>query len=73
MASGHVRGGPAAMDDAEALLRACFPQDDPTFVREYVAFCLSLPGITRLVAEVDGQVVRDAELVCRGECGEMRG
>lgn len=73
MALGQVRIRPAAMDDAEALHRACFPQEDPTFVREYLAFCLSHAGITRLVAEVSGQVVGNAELVCRGEYGEIGG
>lgn len=60
--------------DAWALRRACYPDTPLEEVQEYVRWCLhpSRQGwITRLVAEVDGEVVANAQLTVWGQVGEI--
>lgn len=64
----------ARMDDAEALHRHCYPEASLDDVQEYLAWCLAQEKkgrILRLVAEVDGEAVGNAQLTVWGELGEI--
>jgi ribosomal protein S18 acetylase RimI-like enzyme len=64
----------ACLDDAEALHRHCYPEHTPGDVRDYLAWCLRQAEkgkIVRLVAEIEGQVVGNAQLTIRGQDGEI--
>jgi N-acetylglutamate synthase-like GNAT family acetyltransferase len=65
---------PARLDDAKALHRYCYPEYGLDDVREYLAWCLRQADkgwIVRLVAEVDGQAVGNAQLTLWGQNGEI--
>ncbi len=65
---------PARLEDAEALHRHCYPDHEYGDVRDYLAWCLRQAGkgwIVRLVAEVDGQAVGNAQLTQWGQRGEI--
>jgi ribosomal protein S18 acetylase RimI-like enzyme len=68
---------PARLEDAVALQRHCYPGASLGDVEDYLAWCLrraSRGHITRLVAEVDGQAVANAQLTVwkdRGEIGSV--
>lgn len=65
---------PARLDDAKALHRHCYPEYGFDDVREYLAWCLRQADkgwIVRLVAEVDGQAVGNAQLTLWGQNGEI--
>jgi ribosomal protein S18 acetylase RimI-like enzyme len=65
---------PARLDDAHSLHRHCYPEQAYNDVRDYLAWCLRQAGkgwIVRLVAEVDGQAVGNAQLTRWGESGEI--
>lgn len=65
---------PARLDDAEALHRHCYPEQDSEAVRDYLAWCLrQVPKgrLVRLVAEVGGQAVGNAQLTVWGRVGEI--
>jgi len=65
---------PAHQDDAAALHRHCYPEHSLDDVREYLAWCLSdarKERIVRLVAEVEGQAVGNAQLTVLGQDGEI--
>lgn len=65
---------PACLEDAQALHRHCYPDDECGDVRNYLAWCLRQAGkgwIVRLVAEVDGQAVGNAQLTQWGQRGEI--
>jgi GNAT superfamily N-acetyltransferase len=64
----------ARLDDAEALHRYCYPEHTPDDVRDYLSWCLRQAEkgkIVRLVAEVEGQAVGNAQLTIRGQGGEI--
>lgn len=72
MVEGIIR--PARMDDAEALHRHCYPDNDLEDICDYLAWSLRQAQkgrIVRLVAEVDGQVVGNAQLTVWGKEGEL--
>lgn len=72
MVEGIIR--PARMDDAEALHRHCYPDNDLEDVCDYLAWCLRRAQkgrVVRLVAEVDGQAVGNAQLTVWGQEGEL--
>lgn len=61
-------------DDTKALQRACYPDASLQDVQDYVGWCLHPSRqcwITRLVAEVDGEVVANAQLTIWGQLGEI--
>lgn len=65
---------PARLEDAEALHRHCYPEACLEDVRDYLAWCLRQAEkgrILRLVAEVDGQAVGNAQLTVWGQVGEI--
>jgi ribosomal-protein-alanine N-acetyltransferase len=65
---------PAQLDDADALHRHCYPAQVLEDVRDYLAWCLRQADkgrIVRLVAEVDGQAVGNAQLTVWGSEGEI--
>lgn len=65
---------PVRLDDADALQRHCYPDQALADVREYLAWCLRQADkgrILRLVAEVDGQAVGNAQLTVWGLEGEI--
>ena len=67
---------PARLEDAQALHRHCYPELDYEEVHDYLVWCLQAGRgwIVRLVAEVDGQVVGNAQLTewkLRGEIGSL--
>jgi GNAT superfamily N-acetyltransferase len=65
---------PARLDDAEALHRHCYPEYGLDDVREYLAWCLRQADkgwIVRLVAEVGGQAVGNAQLTLWRQNGEI--
>lgn len=65
---------PARLEDAEALQRCCYADAALEDVRDYLAWCLrqgEKGRIVRLVAEVDGQVVANAQLTVWGNRGEI--
>jgi ribosomal protein S18 acetylase RimI-like enzyme len=65
---------PARLKDAEALQRHCYPEANLDDVRDYLAWCLRQAKkgrILRLVAEVDGQAVGNAQLTVWGQVGEI--
>lgn len=65
---------PARREDAEALHAHCYPEACAEDVRDYLTWCLraSQQGrIVRLVAEVNGQVVGNAQLTVWGDEGEI--
>ena len=65
---------PARLDDTKALHRYCYPEYGLDDVREYLAWCLRQADkgwIVRLVAEVDGQAVGNAQLTLWGQNGEI--
>jgi GNAT superfamily N-acetyltransferase len=65
---------PARLEDAEALYRHCYPEASLDDVRDYLAWCLRQANkgrILRLVAEVDGQAVGNAQLTVWGQVGEI--
>jgi GNAT superfamily N-acetyltransferase len=64
---------PARLGDAEALQRHCYPEASLDDVRDYLAWCLrqGKGRILRLVAEVDGQAVGNAQLTVWGQVGEI--
>lgn len=68
---------PARMEDAEALWRNCFSQDTLEATREYLAWCLKQMEkgrVVRLVAEVGGETVANAQLTLwpnRAEIGSL--
>lgn len=65
------------LGDAEALWRNCFSQNTLDETREYLAWCLSQmekERVVRLVAQVGGEVVANAQLTLwpdRGEIGSL--
>lgn len=64
----------AQIEDAETLHRHCYPEASPDDVRDYLAWCLrpARQGrIVRLVVEVDGQAVGNAQLTVWGQQGEI--
>ena len=67
----HIR--PARLEDAGDLASLCFPEEDAGRVRDYLAFCLRHPHITRLVVEANGRVVGNIELVRWKDKGEIGG
>jgi ribosomal protein S18 acetylase RimI-like enzyme len=65
---------PARQDDAEALHRHCYPDNDLEDVSDYLDWCLRQAQkgrIVRLVAEVEGQAVGNAQLTVWGQEGEL--
>jgi ribosomal protein S18 acetylase RimI-like enzyme len=65
---------PVREGDAAGLQRHCYPYARLEDVQDYVAWCLHpsrQSWITRLVAEVDGHVVGNAQLTTRGDKGEI--
>jgi ribosomal protein S18 acetylase RimI-like enzyme len=65
---------PLRESDAEALQRHCYPGAPLEEVQYYVRWCLHPARqrwISRLVAEVDGEVVGHAQLTVWGEAGEI--
>lgn len=65
---------PARLDDVEALHRYCYPEHAPGDVRDYLAWCLRQAEkgrIVRLVAEIEGQAVGNAQLTVWGQDGEI--
>lgn len=65
---------PARLEDAEALQRGCYADATLEDVRDYLAWCLrqgEKGRIVRLVAEVDGQAVANAQLTVWGDRGEI--
>ena len=65
---------PARLEDAEALQRGCYSGTALEDVRDYLAWCLrqgEKGRIVRLVAEVDGRAVANAQLTVWGERGEI--
>lgn len=65
---------PARLDDAKALHRHCYPEYGSDDVRDYLAWCLRQADkgrIVRLVAEVDGQAVGNAQLTLWRQSGEI--
>jgi ribosomal-protein-alanine N-acetyltransferase len=65
---------PARLEDADALHRHCHPDQTLEDVEDYLAWCLRQADrgrIVRLVAEVDGQVVGNAQLTVWGLEGEI--
>jgi ribosomal protein S18 acetylase RimI-like enzyme len=65
---------PARLEDAEALHHHCYPEASLDDVREYLAWCLRQAEkgrILRLVAEVDGQAVGNAQLTVWEQVGEI--
>lgn len=64
----------ARLEDAEALHRNCYPDSSFDDMREYLAWCLrqgEKGRILRLVAEVEGQAVANAQLTIWGQEGEI--
>jgi GNAT superfamily N-acetyltransferase len=65
---------PARLDDAGALQRHCYPDHALEDVQGYLAWCLRQAEkgrIVRLVAQVDGQAVGNAQLTVWGQEGEI--
>ena len=65
---------PARLDDAKALHRHCYPEYSFDDVRDYLTWCLRQADkgwIVRLVAEVDGQAVGNAQLTLWRQNGEI--
>jgi ribosomal protein S18 acetylase RimI-like enzyme len=65
---------PARITDAPDLQRNCYPDESISDVRDYLAWCLRQGGrgwITRLVAEVQTEVVGNVQLTVRGGVGEI--
>jgi ribosomal-protein-alanine N-acetyltransferase len=65
---------PARSDDAEALHRHCYPLASLDDVRDYLIWSLRQADkgwMVRLVAEVDGQAVANAQLTIWGQTGEI--
>jgi ribosomal protein S18 acetylase RimI-like enzyme len=65
---------PARLADAEALHRYCYPETTFENIQDYLAWCLrqgEKGRIIRLVAEVDGQAVGNAQLTVWGQTGEV--
>jgi GNAT superfamily N-acetyltransferase len=65
---------PARLDDAVALHRHCYPEADPSDVRDYLVWCLHPSRedmIVRLVAEVNGEAVGNAQLTRWPQAGEI--
>jgi ribosomal protein S18 acetylase RimI-like enzyme len=65
---------PARLEDAGALRRHCYPDHGLEDVQDYLAWCLRQAEkgrILRLVAEVAGQVVGNAQLTVWGREGEI--
>jgi ribosomal-protein-alanine N-acetyltransferase len=65
---------PARLTDAEALQQHCYPEAVLEDVRDYLAWCLrqgEKGRIVRLVAEVNGQAVGNAQLTVWGQIGEI--
>jgi ribosomal protein S18 acetylase RimI-like enzyme len=65
---------PARLDDAEALQRHCYPEHSLDDVRDYLAWCLGEARkgrVARLVVEVDGQAVGNAQLTVWDQDGEI--
>ena len=65
---------PARREDAAALHESCYPDADPEDVDFYLAWSLrqvQKGRMVRLVAEVDGRVVGNAQLTVWGSEGEI--
>ncbi len=65
---------PARLEDAGALHRHCYPEASLDDLQHYLAWCLARERqgrILRLVAEVDGQAVANAQLTVWGGVGEI--
>lgn len=65
---------PARLEDAADLHRHCYPEATLGDVQDYLAWCLAHARngrILRLVAEVDGQAVANAQLTVWGDMGEI--
>lgn len=65
---------PARLDDARPLQRHCYPNHALEDVQDYLSWCLRQAEkgrIVRLVAEVDGQSVGNAQLTVWGREGEI--
>lgn len=64
----------AHLSDAEALHRHCYPDARLADLHDYLAWCLrqsQKDRIVRLVAEVGGQAVGNAQLTVWGHTGEI--
>jgi ribosomal protein S18 acetylase RimI-like enzyme len=64
----------ARLEDAEMLHLGCYPEDSFVEIYRYLDWCLrpaQKGRITRLVAEVDGQVVGNIQLTVWGQTGEI--
>jgi len=65
---------PAALTDAPALQRHCFSAQSLEEVTDYLRWCLRQMGrgrIFRLVAEIGGEAVANAQLTLRGPVAEI--
>lgn len=65
---------PARREDAAALHKSCYPDAEPEDVDFYLAWSLrqvQKGRMVRLVAEVDGRVVGNAQLTVWGSEGEI--
>ncbi|MEJ2212186.1 MAG: GNAT family N-acetyltransferase, partial [Anaerolineae bacterium] len=65
---------PARLEDAADLQRCCYPEAGLDDVQEYLAWCLAQEKkgrIVRLVAEVEGRAVGNAQLTVWGQVGEI--
>lgn len=65
---------PARLEDATGLQRHCYPEAGLDDVQDYLAWCLvqeKKGRIVRLVAEVDGRAVGNAQLTVWGDVGEI--
>ncbi|MDY7039700.1 MAG: GNAT family N-acetyltransferase [Chloroflexota bacterium] len=65
---------PAALDDARALQRNCFPARSLDDVSGYLSWCLHQAEkgqLVRLVAEIDAQAVANAQLTMLGDVAEI--
>ena len=65
---------PARLEDAAALHESCYPEADPEDVSFFLAWSLrqvQRGRMVRLVAEVDGRVVGNAQLTLWGSEGEI--
>jgi ribosomal protein S18 acetylase RimI-like enzyme len=65
---------PARLADAESLHQHCYPEARFEDVRDYLAWCLrqgEKGRIIRLVADMDGEAVGNAQLTVWGQTGEI--
>jgi len=65
---------PATLADAPALQRHCFPAQSVEDVANYLGWCLCQAEkgrLARLVAEVSGEAIANAQLTLHGEVAEI--